>query len=195
MGPAHENADHDAPAKESPAITLDVTKLQPLEIVLACRYIHDMPLDGFPAFDHLADELERQLENLPKIDLPFARTVYGTFAMSPHPADRLNVGLMLPQLTLVDHDAGFSLWHQLVRDEHPTVRRDVYRPIHKHLTNTNRPPEQGLNEEGLTLADGHQLRDAFLSAQYPDGRHVIGQTPIAEALEEATRSFVSIAHI
>jgi hypothetical protein len=195
MGPAHENEDHSPLAEESPAITLNLTKLQPIEIVLACRYLHDMPLDGFPTFDHLADELERQLENLPKIDLAFARTVYGAFAMSTHPADRLNVGLMLRHLTLVDHDAGFSLWRQLVRDEHPTVRRDVYRPIHKHLTSTARSAEQGLTEEGLTLADGHQLRDAFLGAQYPDGCHAIGQTAIAEALDEATRSFVSIAHL
>jgi hypothetical protein len=195
MGPAHTNADHDELAEDSPAIAINITKLQPLEIVMACRYVHNMPLDGFPAFDQLADELEQQLERLPQIDLAFAREVYGVFATSPYPADRLNVGLILRQLTLVDHDSGFALWHQLVRDEHPTVRRDVYRPIYRHLTSTERSAEQSLSEEGLTLADGHQLRDAFIGAQYPDGCYVIDQTPVAEALREATRSFVSIARV
>jgi hypothetical protein len=180
--------------RQSP-LTVDVRRLKPLEIVLARRFVHDMPLDGFPAFDGLAEQLEQQLEALPQADLPFAQEVYGTFASSPYAIDRLNVGLMLRPLTLVDHATGFALWNQLVRDEHPTVRRDVYQPIQNHLERTDRSAEEGLAEEGLTLADGHHLRNAFIGAFYIGGCHVVAETDITATLQEATHSFDSIARL
>lgn len=195
MGSADRDANHDEPSGCHPPLGIQVRHLRPLEIVLIRRYVHNMPVEGFPAFDRLADELERQLKALPQTDLSFALEVFDTFAMSPYPADRLHAGLLLRYLTRVDHDAGFTLWHQLVRDEHPVVRRDVYEPIHRHLTSISRPAEQGLAEEGLTLADGHELRDAFIGAQYLGGCHVVGKAAINKTLQEATRSFESIARL
>lgn len=195
MGSARRDANHDEPSDPHEPLGIQVRHLRPLEIVLVRRYVHNMPVEGFPAFDRLADDLERQLKALPTRDLPFAREVYGTFAASPYPADRLHAGLLLRSLTLVDHEAGLALWHQLVRDEHPVVRRDTYEPIHRHLTSSTVPAEQGLAQEGLTLADGHQLRDAFIGAQYLGGCHVVGETAISKVLQEATRSFESIARL
>jgi hypothetical protein len=195
MGASGQNASRHETTDEPPPLSLDIRRLKPLEIVLIRRCAHHMPLDGFPAFDQLAAELEEQLEDLPQTDLPFAREVYNTFAMSPYAIDRLHVGLLLPQLTLADHDTGFALWHQLVRDEHPTVQRDTYQPIREHLTKPEPTAIEELGRNGLTLADGHRLRSAFIDAQYLGGRHVIDQTPATEALQEATHSFESIVRL
>jgi hypothetical protein len=170
----------------SSPVYLHLRRLRPVEIVLICRHIHDLPIDGFPVFGRLVVELEKQLIDLLRTDLPFARRVYKTFAISPFPADRLTIVLLVRWLTLADHDAGFSLWHQLVRDENPTVRQEAYEPIHQHLTNTARPPAEGLKHEGLTLTDGQALRDAFTSAHQTGHFHIIRHTIITDTLREAT---------
>lgn len=102
---------------------------------------------------------------------------------------------MLSPLTLVDHATGLRFWSQLVRDEHLAVRRDVYGQISIHLDGTEGDPEVGLAEEGLTLADGHQLRAAFIAAGNGDRLHTIGKTNITEALREATRSLETIVRV
>jgi hypothetical protein len=170
-------------------------RLQPLEIFIMRRYVHDMPLDGFPGCDELASELQRQLTVLPQTNLIFARNVYGTFAQSPYPIDRLNVGLMFRSLTRVDHETGLALWSQLVRDGNPVVRRDVFEPMRSHVDSADGSVEEGRAQEGLTLADGNQLRDEFIRAHYLGGCHVVGHAAITDALREATHSVESFARI
>jgi hypothetical protein len=183
---AQRRVDHGAVTDESP-ISLNLRQLQPLEIVLICRHIHSLPLDGFPAFGRLVVAVENQLVDLPRADLPFARRVYQTFAMSPFPVDRLTIALLVRCLTLVDHDAGFSLWHQLVRDHNRTVRQEAYEPIHHHFTHPQRPPAEGFEQDGLTLADAHALSDAFTRAHQTGHYHVIGHTAVTDTLREAPR--------
>lgn len=195
MDTEEQAAKDDQTVDQRPPLTIDVRRLHPMEIVIARRYVHEMPAEGFDAFDDLADQLDQQLEDLPTTDLPFAREVYGTFATSPYPIDRINVGLMLRPLTLVDHATGLRLWNQLVRDEHPAVRRDIYGQISIHLDGTEGDPEVGLAKQGLTLADGQQLRVAFIAAGNGEGLHIIGETNNTEALREATRSFETIARV
>lgn len=178
-----------------PAIAVDLSRLRPLEIVLLSRYASESSTDGFPAIDACCEDIQRQLRELPRTDLPFARKVYRTFAMSTHPADRLIVGFNLRGMTLADHDTGFALWSQLVRDEHPVVRRDVYEQIQRHFDNPARSPESALAEEGLRLDEAEQLRDAFIRAQYAAGQYVVARTVVADALEQATNSFRSFGTV
>jgi hypothetical protein len=174
---------------------LDIRKLQPVEVVLLSRYATNSSTGDFPTLDCWAVKFERHVECLPETDLAFAREVYSTFAVSPFPIDRLNLGHMIRYLTRADHDAGVSLWHQLVRDEHFKVRRVAYDPVRSCLRDRQRPPEERLAELGLTLTDAHRLRDAFIDAQFPCGRHIVSRTAIAEALETATESFASLANL
>jgi hypothetical protein len=184
---AQRHVDHDALASEPP-ISLNLRRLQPVEIVLLCRHVYRLPIDGFPLFNRLTIALEKQLIDLPRADLPFGRRVYETFAMSPLPVDRLTIALLVRWLTLVDHNAGFSLWHRLVRDQDPTVRQEAYEPIHHHFTHPHRPPAEGFEQEGLTLADAHALRAAFTRAHQTGHCHVIGQTAVTDTLRETTHS-------
>jgi len=178
-----------------PAIAVDLRQLRPLEIVLISRYASESSTDGFPAIDACCENIKRQLRELPQIDLPFACNVYRTFAMSPYPADRLIIGFNLRGMTLADHDTGLALWSQLVRDEHPVVRRDVFEQIQRHFDDPARPPEHGLAEEGLLLDEAEQLRNAHIGAQYAAGQYVVERTAMAEALEEATNSFHSFGTV
>jgi hypothetical protein len=178
-----------------PAISVDVRRLQPLEIVLMRRYVHEMPLDGFEAFDELAEDLERQLAMLPRTDLPFALTVYGAFAASPYPIDRLHLGLIVRSLTQADHDTGYAFLRQLVRDKIPGVRRDCYETIDHHLRRTDITAEEGLAQEGLTLADGHQLRDDHHRAESHGDFYIVDENDVTEPLREATDSLVSITRV
>lgn len=177
------------------AIAVDLTQLRPVEVVLLCRYASESSTDEFPSIDACCEDIKRQLRELPEADLPFARKVYFTFATSTNPADRLIIGFNLRAMTLADRETGLALWSQLVRDEHPVVRRDVYEQIQRHFDDPARLPEHGLAEEGLRLDEGERLRDAYIRAQYAAGQHVVERTAVAEALEEATSSFRSFGMV
>lgn len=183
------------PENTRPAIAVDLSRLRPLEIVLLSRYASESSTDGFPAIDACCEDIQRQLRELPRTNLPFARKVYRTFAMSTCPADRLIIGFNLGGMTRADHDTGLALWSQLVRDEHPVVRRDVYEQIQRHFDDPAQPPESGLAKEGLRLEEAEQLRDAFIRAQYAAGQYVVERTVVAEALEQATASFRSFGRV
>lgn len=183
----------EAAEASGPAISVDLRRLQPLEIVLLSRYAigSDASTDGFPSIDACCESLTQQLRELPETDLSYARIVYNTFASSPYPIDRMTIGLNLRGMTLADHDTGFELWSQLVRDENWRVRRDVYEQINTRFQDINRPPALVFAEEGLTIDDAGQLRDQYIEAAHPTGQFAIGRTALSEALEEATKSFHS----
>jgi hypothetical protein len=179
----------------SPGVAVDVTRLQPQEIVLLSRVATSSQTDEFPALDRCAEDFWRQLEELPRIGLVFAREVCRVFATSPFPIDRLNLAQLLRPLTVVDHDTGFALWHQLVRDENPNVRREIYQQVHECLSRPHDVRDVDLADLGLTLADAHELRDAFVSAQLGENLNVVEQSALGRAMREATTSFASLATI
>jgi hypothetical protein len=188
-----EEARHGRGGMHAPAITIDIARLKPQEIVLLGRIATSAQTEGFPALDRCAEDFWRQLKSLPQVDLPFAREVCQAFAISPFPIDRLNLGQLLRSLTVTDHEAGFLHWHRLVRDENPAIRRETYQLVHERLTHSERPPDAGLAEEGLSVADAWRLRDAFVAAQLGENVYVVEQTHVGEILREATVSFASLA--
>jgi hypothetical protein len=194
-----ESAQQEEIIANSPVIQIDFMRLQPIEIVLLSRVATESSTSAFPAIDECADDFQRQLSELPNADLTFAREVCAAFAQSPFPVDRDTLARHLIQpMTLADHDFGFSLLHQLVRDQHPEVRSEAYSEVLHSLNGEDihgneRPVEEALAELGLTVEDAHELTHAFINAQYQNNLHAIGQTALAEDLQEATRSFQGFA--
>lgn len=92
-----------------------------------------------PAHDNetsLGRALDSYVAILPEHDLGRAKEIYGTFLDSPSPKERQALGYKLVEgLTKVDHEAGISMWDQLMRDEDGEVRDVAYELLALGLRN------------------------------------------------------------
>lgn len=67
---AEQAASNDQIADRAQPLAIDVRRLQPMEIVIARRYVHQMPLDGFPGLAAWLTSLTNNLRICPKSICP-----------------------------------------------------------------------------------------------------------------------------